>query len=133
MFNFNLGFQRRRNGIVKTGLIYFAGPDSVDSIGLSVSDYANIGDTLQPVFFSDPITSILRTYDELSDILEALPSINLENAVGITVKGWAIYDITTSRYTLNVALTWFGLVDVAVLIPDRYLNTDHYFNVDNYA
>ena len=31
MFNFNLGFQRRRNGITKNGLIYFAGPDSVDS------------------------------------------------------------------------------------------------------
>ena len=117
----------------RSDLIAYFKDGTTDSIGLSVSDYANIGDTLQPVFFSDPITPILRTYAELSVVLEALPSINLENAVGITAKGWAIYDTDTPRYILNVALTWFGLVEVAVLIPDRYLNTDHYFNVGNYA
>ena len=131
---FNFGFlNRRRSGPPKAGLLFYSKDGTTDSIGLSVDDYGNIGATLQPVFFSDSTTPILRTYDELSDILEALPSINLENAVGSTVKGWAIYDITTSRYTLNRALTWFGLVEVAVLISDRYLNTDHYFNVGNYT
>ena len=131
---FNFGFlNRRRSGPPKAGLLYLSKDGVTDSIGLSVDDYALLSAYWQGVFFTDPTHPVFHTHAEWMAILLVNAKINQDMVFATTVRGFAVYRSDTSSATLNRALTWFGLVEVAVLISDRYLNTDHYFNVGNYT
>jgi hypothetical protein len=121
-------------GVPSEGLLLFVDPSEVDSISLSVADYANVGSDLQSAMYTDSTHPIVfANFTALWDVLSILGNFNLLNYMGTELKGLAIYEDDTSRTVLNRALRWFGLDEVEPTITDKYLNTDHYFNVGNYA
>lgn len=124
----------RGGGITRSGLLLFVDPSEVDSISLSVADYGNIGADLQAAMYTDSTHPIVFTdFAALWDVLSILGNFNLENYMGTETKGIAIYEDDTSRAVLNRALRWFPLDEVEPTITDKYLNTDNYTDVENYA
>ena len=134
-FGFKFGFNKGSGGgITRTGLLRFVDPSEVDSIGVSVSDYASVGSDLQSAMYTDSTHPIVfADFDALWDVLSILPNFNLLNYMGTELKGIAIYEDDTTRYVLNRALRWFTLDEVEPTITDKYLNTDNYTDVENYV
>jgi len=116
------------------GLLLFVDPSEVDSISLSVADYANVGADLQAAMYTDSTHPIVfDDFSALWDVLSILGNFNLENYMGTETKGIAIYEDDTSRAVLNRALRWFGLDQVEPAITEKYLNTGNYTDLENYA
>ena len=118
----------------KSDLLFYSEAGLNDSISLSVADYANVGSDLQSAMYTDSTHPIVfDDFDALWDVLSILPNFNLLNYMGTELKGIAIYEDDTTRYVLNRALRWFGLDEIEPTITDKYLNTDNYTDVENYA
>ena len=116
------------------GLLLFVDPDTPDSIGLLSSQYDLVGADLQSAMYTDSDTPIVfDDFDALWDVLSILGNFNLENYMGTETKGLAVYRDDTTRTVLNRALRWFTLDEVEPTITDKYLNTDNYTDVENYA
>ena len=123
----------RRSGMPVDGLVMYSLP-TTDSISLSVADYANVGADLQAAMYTDATHPIVfDDFTALWDVLSILGNFNLLNYMGTETKGIAFYRDDTSRYVLNRALRWFPLDEVEPTITDKYLNTTHYTNLENYA
>ena len=101
----------------------------VDSIGLSISDYDLIGETWQPVFFSDPYTPVVfADFAALWAAVSAVPTFNEENVMGNENIGVAIFRSDTDRAILNKALRYFRQY-----LFVRYTNIFNYTEMENYA
>ena len=121
-------------GVPRTGLLLFVDPDTPDIISLLSSQYDLVGADLQSAMYTDSDTPIVfDDFDALWDVLSILGNFNLENYMGTETKGLAVYRDDTTRYVLNRALRWFPLDEVEPTITDKYLNTDNYTDVENYA
>lgn len=88
----------------KSGLLAYY-RDGVDTIGLSVSDYANVDPLYQSIFFIDEST--LRPIADAYDLALASPLLNTTTMIGNSSKGVALYDKDTSSDILTKAYRYF--------------------------
>ena len=91
--------------------VEWAGPpryEWVDSIGLSISDYALVDPTLQSLFYANANT--LRDMETIVSNIKA--SAHLNNGtelIGTELKGYALYADGTDASVLSKAIKYFGL------------------------
>jgi hypothetical protein len=90
-------------GLSHDGLLFFVGPDSTGSIGLSSDFYTLVGPILQPLLFSDADTPTPITMAEFL----AIPELNTENFFGSESKGAAIYFYADWETDFDKRLAWF--------------------------
>ena len=109
------------SGPPRQGLIAYY-RTSGESISLPVSDYDNIGETWQPIMFTDPATPIVfSAFADLWAAISVVEEFNLGNVMGTETKGIAFYDISAERTVLNRGLRYFGLdpIDDNLLWPSE--------------
>lgn len=104
--NLNNGGDLRGGGLTQEGLIFFAVPGGVDSIGLSVADYSLLSAYWQAVFFADPTTPITHTYDEWMVILLADAATNINDVAAIGGAGFIVGAEGTTQITLDAWIVY---------------------------
>lgn len=114
----------------RSGLLYCYRGGTV-TIGLSGGDYDSVSAELQAIFF-DAGPTLRDAEDILTDSFVS-ELLNLTYMIGNEDRGiLLLYEDGTSRAILNRALRYCGQPIVEPTIADRYLNTDHYTNVEHY-
>lgn len=93
-------------GLSHDGLLFFVGPDSTGSIGLSVDDYGLLSAYWQVVFFTDPTTPITHTYDDWMVILLADSEINNDIVLAVDGGGALVYADGTEQSVLDRGLVY---------------------------
>ena len=102
----------------------------VDTVGLSVADYALVDETVRDIFFVD--SSTLRDTEDAYELARLSEYLNLDTMIG--GNGMLILgEVGTSRYILNKWLVYVGEPEVAQTIYGKYYNSDHYINTENYT
>jgi hypothetical protein len=99
---------RGGGGIPKAGLLFYAkAPGLVDTIGLSVADYAKLGPIVQAIVSADGGTT-LRTTAEIVALMAASDNLNQFNMLGDPLRNiWAIFDKDADWSVLEKARRYF--------------------------
>jgi len=96
------GMYRYGGNLLPHGAIFRTGSDGVDIIGLSVSDYTSVDESIRGNFFSAPDTK--RSDAEILAIAYADPLLNAGTMIGIIDETLVLYPAGTSETILNKAL-----------------------------
>jgi len=110
------------NRLPTAGLLFRCGPDGVDTIGLSIADYAKVDPAIRGAIFSDPSTKYADA--TIFANLLAHPLINKSWVVGKAGIGVAIYDyLTTPASVLEKACKYYKSVYSGWGLPLWYVDS----------
>jgi len=109
------------NGLPQQGLLaYFRG--GIDTIGLSVSDYADIDPALRSLFFSDAETK--RDDADILPLAFSSDELNLGTMIGIEGEFLVLYQKDANASILDRALKYAGIYIEALRIDNYILTID---------